>query len=178
MTAGEASHPAASSVGPDELARMRPKESAAALEALGLVDVELECLGVPDGSVTTHERGLAAALAGRLHGCDLVCTTAGFDGHVDHESHLARGGHGPSRPPTAVLEFPVWMWHWALPYDERVPWHRCQRLDLAVDQREAKAPGHRLSSDAGGAARLGPRWTPPSWTRRWWRTSSGRSRCW
>lgn len=137
VTAGEASHPEASRVSRAELALRRPRESAEALIMLGLTEVDLTCLAVPDGRVDEHEIELERRLRPLLADADLVCTTPDFDGHRDHEATArAVGVAAPSA--STILHVPIWTWRWALPYDDRVPWHRCQRLDLAQDQREAK----------------------------------------
>ena len=40
-----------------------------------------------------------------------------------------------------LLEFPVWMWHWAKPGDEAVPWHRMSTApyDRAATARKRRA---------------------------------------
>lgn len=137
VTAGEASHPASATMAPCELAGRRLAESRAALSALGLADIDLACLELPDGRVPEHESELVGELDSHLAGANLVCSPPDFDGHCDHEA-TARAVAKAAPPTATVLGFPIWTWQWALPYDDRVPWHRCQRLDLAEDQREAK----------------------------------------
>jgi hypothetical protein len=34
----------------------------------------------------------------------------------------------PQRAGAKLLEYPVWMWHWARPDDAAVPWHRMARV--------------------------------------------------
>lgn len=29
-----------------------------------------------------------------------------------------------------LVEYPIWMWHWATPDDPAVPWHRARRVPL------------------------------------------------
>ena len=33
-----------------------------------------------------------------------------------------------ARAGAKLLEYPVWMWHWARPDDTAVPWHRMTRI--------------------------------------------------
>ena len=38
----------------------------------------------------------------------------------------------------ALLEIPVWTWHWASPDDSRVPWSRARRIVLDTDTHARK----------------------------------------
>ena len=51
------------------------------------------------------------------------------------------------------MEYPVWMWHWAVPGDPAVPWGRVRRVALTEPEREAKA---------GAVARHGTQLDPPA----------------
>jgi hypothetical protein len=60
--------------------------------------------------------------------------------------HLARrraAGAAVSRTGSALLEYPVWMWHWARPDDPQVPWHR---MSMSVVDRAAMARKRRAST--------------------------------
>jgi hypothetical protein len=53
------------------------------------------------------------------------------------------------------------MWHWAVPGDEAVPWHRARRVVLpagvaARKRRAIEAFGSQLSSRPGGTAPVLP----------------------
>jgi hypothetical protein len=37
------------------------------------------------------------------------------------------------------LEYPIWMWHWALPDDPAVPWDTAQRAPLTARDVAAKS---------------------------------------
>jgi len=37
-----------------------------------------------------------------------------------------------------VVEYPIWMWHWATPEHRAVPWSRSRRIDLPAHAVEAK----------------------------------------
>lgn len=60
------------------------------------------------------------------------------DGHPDHEAVGRAAAQVAADRGVAVLEYPVWMWHWAEPGDHRVPWHRVSRLRLSDLQRQRK----------------------------------------
>jgi hypothetical protein len=61
-----------------------------------------------------------------------------------------------------LLEYPIWMWHWAEPADLAVPWSRMQRVavDASAAARKASAAGQFRSQtmppSAGGEAILPP----------------------
>jgi hypothetical protein len=38
-----------------------------------------------------------------------------------------------------LVEFPVWMWHWAVPGDPTVPWGRARRIRLTDAALRTKA---------------------------------------
>ena len=146
VTDGDASHPGSPTLSPAELARRRRAESAAALAELGLHPVTTR-LGLPDGAVAAHEDAVADALTGVLGAADAatwVIATWRGDGHPDHEAvgraaHRAAGAAG-----ARLLEVPVWTWHWAVPEDPRVPWHRARgvALDPAVLDLKRAAVQH------------------------------------
>ena len=48
------------------------------------------------------------------------------DAHADHEA----AGRAARRAGLPVLSYPIWMWHWAIPADARVPWHRARQVPL------------------------------------------------
>jgi LmbE family N-acetylglucosaminyl deacetylase len=127
VTDGGASNPGGS-LAPAELARRRVAESETALARLGIPAPRR--LARPDGGAATLEDPVAALT---LTGTVLAPWTG--DGHPDHEAV----GRGCLRTGAAVLEYPVWAWHWATPGDPRVPWHRARRVTLSGPARAAKA---------------------------------------
>ena len=93
-----------------------------------------------------------------------VSLTAGFDVclapwsrdvHADHEA----AGRAARRVSERTLCYPVWMWHWAVPGDPRVPWHRALRVSLpaavAARKRAAIACFTSQLESRGGGARAG-----------------------
>lgn len=120
-TDGEASHPASTAVAPETLGRLRREESRAALRRLGVSPVAEHHLGLPDGRLDRHDAELRATLGDVVRPDDLVLAPWRCDGHPDHE---ALGRVAAELAPFSLLEYPVWMWHWATPGDPRVPWSR------------------------------------------------------
>jgi LmbE family N-acetylglucosaminyl deacetylase len=84
-------------------------------------------LGLPDGELADHEDWITETLteilaeAGPATWC--AATWRG-DGHSDHEAVGLAASAACARTGTTLLEYPVWMWHWAFPADEAVPWDR------------------------------------------------------
>lgn len=135
VTDGEASNPGGS-VAPADLARLRVRETEAALAALGL-DADVVRLALPDGGSAALERPVEQALD-LAEGTWLLAPWSG-DGHPDHEAVGRACETAARRDGARLLAFPVWTWHWALPGDPRVPWERARRVPLPADVRRAKA---------------------------------------
>ena len=132
VTDGEASHPGASDTG--ALARRRRAETTAALHELGARDVEVMRLAMPDAQLPAVEEDLAAVLTDLCGGFDVCLAPWQDDGHADHEA----AGRATRRARPDVLKYPIWMWHWAVPADARVPWHRACRVPLPADVADRK----------------------------------------
>lgn len=103
------------------------------------------CLGLPDGELTGHEAELTDQLADLLsagpNGTWCAATWRG-DGHPDHEAVGRASAAAAERSGATLLEYPVWMWHWAAPDDDCVPWQRMARVRLdraAIDRKERAA---------------------------------------
>jgi LmbE family N-acetylglucosaminyl deacetylase len=132
VTDGEASHP-----GVLGLAERRTDEATRALAALG--GGSRVRLGLPDGGV--DDEGVADALVPLLRGVNWCLAPWEGDGHPDHEA-TGRGARvAAARTGARLLAYPVWTWHWAMPGDPRVPWHRARRvaLDPAAHRRKRAA---------------------------------------
>ncbi len=91
-------------------------------------------LSLPDGELADHEDHLAESLADILAaagpGTWCAATWRG-DGHPDHEAVGRAAAEACARTRTALLEYPVWMWHWASPADSVVPWERAHAVPAA-----------------------------------------------
>jgi LmbE family N-acetylglucosaminyl deacetylase len=111
------------------LERARRSELLRATSYLGLT--RPISLGLPDGTLCDHETGLADTLSALLSelrpGAWCAATWRG-DGHPDHEAVGRAAAVAAQRAGAKLLEYPVWMWHWARPDDTAVPWHRMARL--------------------------------------------------
>ncbi|MBA3289701.1 MAG: PIG-L family deacetylase [Acidimicrobiia bacterium] len=118
---GEASHRRSARVDPEQLRTRRATERAEALCRLGLTDVEVQCLRVPDGDCASSVEDIATVLRGQLRPSDAVVGPAAEDRHPDHVAvaramRMASGGrrwweaptwalvHGTDPPPTCQLD--------------------------------------------------------------------------
>ena len=132
VTDGEASHPGAD---PEAIARVRTAESAAARYVLGLQDIEVIRLRLPDTGLGDREDELAVRLRGLCAGFAVCLAPWEGDAHADHEA----AGRAARRAARRVLSYPIWMWHWAEPGDGRVPWPRACRVPLPAAVAALKA---------------------------------------
>lgn len=113
----------------DRLTETRRAESRCAAEILGLPRPAF--LGLPDGGLAAHESRLADMLtdilAYRVAGIWCAAPWRG-DGHPDHEAVGRAAATATGRTGAVLLEYPIWMWHWARPDDVDVPWERAARV--------------------------------------------------
>lgn len=133
VTDGTASHPGSGLLTPADLARLRPQETAAALQTLGLDGgnaPQLLRARLPDGQVRAHVEQLHTLLRQLLRPEDTVFVTWRQDGHPDHEACGLAASLAARACRATLVEMPVWSWHWATPGDHRLPWHRARRLQL------------------------------------------------
>ncbi|MEO7234782.1 MAG: PIG-L family deacetylase [Lapillicoccus sp.] len=136
VTDGEGA-PAPRGWSPERLATERVIEAVAACGALG-VDPPHR-LGLPDGRVGEHEAALTEALSRLLSPSTHCLATWRSDGYPDHEATGRAAAAACAQTSAALVEYPVWMWHWAAPDDPAVPWERVHRVALTPQEREAKA---------------------------------------
>jgi LmbE family N-acetylglucosaminyl deacetylase len=123
VTDGEASHPGAD---PAALRRVRAEETAAALAALGAGSADVIRLRFPDTGLAAREDELAAVLREQCAGFEVCLAPWERDAHADHEA----AGRAARRGGLPVLSYPIWMWHWAIPADARVPWRQARQVPL------------------------------------------------
>jgi LmbE family N-acetylglucosaminyl deacetylase len=136
VTDGEASHPGSAVHTPAALAAIRRAETAEALSRLGSTGA-VHRLGHPDGGI--DEEWLGAQLAGLLAPGRWCLATWSEDGHPDHEAVGRAAARACAATGARLLEYPIWMWHWARPGDPSVPWERARRIDLTEAAVAAKA---------------------------------------
>ena len=132
VTDGEFSHQGMGD--PGALAERRAGETAAALRVLGAQDTEVIRLGLPDAGLTWRENEITAILRELTDGFDACLAPWPRDVHADHEV----AGRSARRAREDSLGYPIWMWHWARPGDQRVSWHRAVRVPLPPAVAAAK----------------------------------------
>lgn len=154
VTDGEACYPGEAWWTPQRLRQARRNELRAALDELSIDAGAIIHLGIADGGVTDHERGLEDWLWQTLREDDLVVAPWRFDGHPDHEA----AGRAAWRAAHAIgcrrLEYPVWGWHWLDPSCAHMAWESPRLLDispLAARKRQAIA---RFRTQTGNVPRL------------------------
>lgn len=113
-------------------------------------------LGLPAGELSAHEDRIAGALAEILEaagpGTWCAATWRG-DGHPDHEATGRAASAACARSGAELLEYPVWMWHWALPGDEAVPWERAHAVPSpgwASERKRRAAQCYRSQFERNG----------------------------
>ncbi|MBB3604414.1 LmbE family N-acetylglucosaminyl deacetylase [Mycolicibacterium sp. BK556] len=112
----------------DRLQESRRHESQCAADLLGLPRPSF--LGLPDGGLAAHESHLADILTDILTACGAGMWCAApwrGDGHPDHEAAGRAAAIAARRTGAVLMEYPIWMWHWAHPDDADVPWNRAVR---------------------------------------------------
>jgi LmbE family N-acetylglucosaminyl deacetylase len=134
-TDGEASHPESGAISPAGLAALRREESQRALAELGVEPVESIALGLPDGGVCDHADRLRAAIETVVRDDDVVVAPWRGDAHPDHETV----GRVAAELAGTLLEYPIWMWHWAEVGDPRVPWSRLRTVTVPDPAAKARA---------------------------------------
>jgi LmbE family N-acetylglucosaminyl deacetylase len=136
---GDAAHPEATAMQRRQLARTRRDEVRCAAAVLGIGAPTR--LGLPDGDVAAHQARLTDALtevlAAEPPGAWCAATWRG-DGHPDHEAVGRAAAEATARTGAVLMEYPVWMWHWAEPGDHTVPWHRAHRSPLTGSATQRK----------------------------------------
>ena len=116
------------------------------LKATGVLGIPgPRSLGFPDGQLADHEDRLTDVFVQILEdaapGTWCAATWRG-DGHPDHEAVGRAAAAACGRTGVTLVEYPVWMWHWAGPADPAVPWHRAYSVpapDWAVSRKYAAA---------------------------------------
>ncbi|MCV7252917.1 PIG-L family deacetylase [Mycobacterium hackensackense] len=152
---GDAAHPGASTSERSRLAYERRIELEAAIRVLGLTSAV--SLGLPDGRLADHESVLTGLLtdilANNPAGTWCAATWRG-DGHPDHEAVGRAAATAAAATGVRMLEYPVWMWHWARPGDPAVPWDLARRAHppkAFVDRKARAAQCFRSQFEPTGA---------------------------
>jgi LmbE family N-acetylglucosaminyl deacetylase len=139
VTDGGAAYPGLDDQGRAALEGVRRAEVRQAADVLGAGD--LVRLQLPDGAVACQEKWLTKRITELLShfpaGRWCAATWRG-DGHPDHEAVGRAAVAAAARSGAVLLEYPVWMWHWARPDDPAVPWRRARRIPLTEAALVAK----------------------------------------
>jgi len=98
---------------PEAYAAARRRELEAAVELAGILPDQLVSLAWPDQEASLHMAEIAADLARRLAGAEIVLTHAYEGGHPDHDAaalavHAARRLIGRNRAPPEIIEMPLY----------------------------------------------------------------------
>ena len=113
-------------------------------------------LGLPDGELAAHEDTITEKLTEILHDAGPATWCAATwrgDGHPDHETVGLAASAACALTRTTLLEYPVWMWHWAFPTDEAVPWDRAYSVPApgwASERKLRAAQCYRSQFERGG----------------------------
>jgi LmbE family N-acetylglucosaminyl deacetylase len=153
---GGADHPGVTHWDRTRLETTRRYELRRATSVLGLPPPVR--LGLPDGQLADHEDGLAESLVDILEGAapgTWCAATWRGDGHPDHEAVGRAAATACAHTGSPLLEYPVWMWHWATPADPAVPWDRAYSVPLSVralDRKRLAAQCFRSQLEPIGAS--------------------------
>ncbi len=162
VTDGEASHGTGNAGEMSALGLRRRRESAQGLADLGITQPEqVKRLGLRDGGIAADAVELRHLLGGWFRADDVVITTWRLDGHPDHEATGTATADACADTRCRLLEAPVWMWHWAVPGDSRVPWQRLHAHDLELSwsagkQKALAAHASQLEDRPPGPQGQGP----------------------
>jgi len=138
-------------------------EAVAACAALG-VDPPRR-LGFPDGAVADHEDAGTESLKEALAPDEVWLATWRADGRPDHEATGRAPARACAHTGARLVEYPVWMWHWAAPLDPTVPWQRVRRHRLPPQSR-CRTRCCAVPSDQAGPGRARCRPGPAAVRRR------------
>lgn len=164
---GAASHPGSPTLTPADLARRRADEVRRAVEVLSPAS-DVTLLGYADGGLREARDAVAADLRRVLStGAPVrtLVTTWRGDAHRDHRVLAEVCADLADEHACTLVEAPLWLWHWATPDDDAVPWDALRALPLSdhavvLKQRAVAAHAtqvHALSDDPADAPVLHPR---------------------
>lgn len=139
VTNGTQSHPDSQIYPPQTLDVIRPQESLAALEVLGITgQVTIISLELSDGDVFAEQDQFNEKLTTIIQPDDILVTPFMRDGHPDHEATGQVVAAFAKQHNLDCYQVLIWAWHWAKPADDRIPWDSAVRLDLSAEQLARK----------------------------------------
>ncbi|MGH3615274.1 MAG: PIG-L family deacetylase [Pseudonocardia sp.] len=136
-TDGEAAYPTLDTIGRTDLARARRHELGAAMAMLGLADVAVHHLGLPDSALADHADALRLALEPFLADADAYLAPWPADPHPDHRA-VGQAAAAAAPVSTHGWSYPIWMWAWCRPDDPAVRWDRAWIVQLDETTRATK----------------------------------------
>ncbi|MDT3330239.1 PIG-L family deacetylase [Microbacterium sp. KSW-18] len=141
-TDGEGSHPDSPSHTPADLAAVRRREVAAALDHLS-PSIDVRFLGLPDGGTDDHRDAIAEALRALLQGqgAHLVVVPWSGDSHRDHRVAAEVTAEVCTELGVPWREYPIWLWHWGSTDD--LPWDDLEVVTLDELTAELKRTAMR-----------------------------------
>lgn len=135
VTNGTQSHPGSSKYTPDQLNLMRPQESLAALDWLGIAEHSQRiALDLTDGQVHLQTSQLWQCLSHIVQAEDILVCSYARDGHPDHEAVGKTVQAFAEAQQLACLQVLIWAWHWAVPMDQRIDWQQAKIYPLTDEQ--------------------------------------------
>lgn len=136
-TDGEAAFPSLPREERAKLGVRRRAELAASLDALGLSNVSVRWLGLPDSDLAAHADKMRDALHPMLADADAYLAPWPADPHPDHR---AAGAAAADAAPAAVhgWSYPIWMWSSTSPDDPDLHWDQAYQVELDEAARSAK----------------------------------------
>jgi LmbE family N-acetylglucosaminyl deacetylase len=152
---GGAAHPGATLLEQTRLEATRRHELQRATSILGVPPPVR--LGLPDGQLADYEDRLEDLLIEVLEGVapGIWCAaTWRGDGHPDHEAVGRAAAAACAHTGARLLEYPVWMWHWASPSDPEVPWDDAYSMPAsgwALERKRHAAQCFRSQFEPGAA---------------------------
>ena len=147
-TDGEAAFGAPSA----ELRQTRWLELRAALGQMGLDDVPVHRLGLPDSGLAECHEDLVAALTPLLRGAHLALAPWTGDPHPDHTAAGA-AVRAAAAAATHRWAYPIWTLPWSTPQEQAIPWSHAAVFTLDAAAADAKRRAiARFSSQTGGPA--------------------------
>ena len=167
VTDGGAAYPGLSAAARAELESVRRAEVRRSVRLLG--GGEPIRLGMPDGELSRHEGRLSERIAALLADFPVgrwCAATWRGDGHPDHEAVGRAAGAAATETGAVLVEYPVWMWHWARPDDPAVPWSRARRVSLSDEALRVKKIAAQSFTSQTQPARDGYPVVPPAVLRR------------
>ena len=136
VTDGGASHPQSPTYRPEQLAEVRAREVRAAIGTIA-PRATITFLGYPDGQAAQFRSQITADLTPLIGGDrTLVAAPWRGDGHRDHRvvGEICASLTG------SLLEYPIWMWHWATP--ENAPWADLVSIPVDPELKRAAIEQH------------------------------------